>query len=51
MEFEKLAEYVKSREYLKTKWDVACFLIGYKGGLSIEDIDEIMRLYEEGIIA
>ena len=28
MEFEKLAEYVKSHEYLKTKWDVACFLIG-----------------------
>ena len=50
MTYEELLEHVKRHPIRMTKWDVACFLIGYQGVMTSADWENIQRLYMNDII-
>ena len=50
MRYDELVELVKKHEYMRTRWDVACYLIGYLGKLTETEFDNIGRLYNDRLV-
>lgn len=50
MTYSELVNYVDSRNCRMTKWDVACWLIGYQKVITEADWENIMRLYADNFI-
>lgn len=45
MSYEELANHIKNNSYLKTRWNVVVWLMGYQGKIEPEDIDNIIEAY------
>ena len=51
MNYSELVNAVETDLYIKTRFNVVAYLIGYNGGvLTQEDFDNILRLYRDGFI-
>lgn len=50
MSYKELVNHIKENNYLKTRWDIVCWLIGYQGKVDSEDLDNIEDAYLEGLI-
>lgn len=50
MSYKELINHIKENDYLKTRWDVICWLMGYQGKVESEDIDNIEDAYLEYLI-
>ena len=50
MTYSELVNLVEGRNYLMTKWDVVCFLIGYQEVITKVDLEHIMRLRDDRYI-
>ena len=50
MTYSELVNHVEGLKYRMTKWDVACFLIGYQKVITEADWENIMRLYDDNFI-
>lgn len=49
--YRELAELVERNPYIKTRTDAVGYLIGRNGSVDRLDLEYILRLCEEGIIA
>ena len=45
MSYKELVNHIKKNNYLKTRWDVVCWLMGYQGKVDSEDLDNIEDVY------
>lgn len=45
MSYEELANHIENNSYLKTRWNVVVWLIGYQGKINSEDLDNIEDAY------
>lgn len=50
MTYSELVNHVEGCNYLRTKWDVVCFLIGYQKVITEADLEHIMRLRDDHYI-
>ena len=50
MSYEELVNHIKKNDYLKTRWNVVCWLIGYQGKVDSEDFDNIEDAYMDCLI-
>lgn len=51
MSYEELVNHIEERKDIRmTKWDVACWLIGYQNVITKTDWENIMRLYQDNFI-
>lgn len=50
MTYKQLVNLVEGCNYLRTKWDVVCFLIGYQEVITKADFEHIMRLRDDNFI-
>ena len=41
MSYKELVNHIKKNNYLKTRCDVVCWLMGYQGKVDSEDLDNI----------
>ena len=48
--YVELVNRIESRKSRMTRWDVACWLIGYQKIITEADWDNIMRLYQDNFI-
>lgn len=51
MSYAVLLNLVVNDTYLRSRWDVVCWLIGYKGNVNVTDLVNIRQLYLDGIIS
>ena len=45
MSYKELVNHIKKNNYLKTRWDVVWWLMGYQGEVNSEDLDNIEDAY------
>lgn len=50
MTYSKLVKLLEKEKYIKTCWDVVCFLAGYQKVVTVRDLENIMRLRDEHIV-
>ena len=50
MSYKELVNHIKINNYLKTRWDVVCWLMGYQGKVDSDDLDNIEDAYMNYII-
>lgn len=50
MSYSELVHYVKTSDFVTTRWLAVCWLIGYQGFVSRIDVENIRRLYHDGIV-
>lgn len=50
MTYSELVNHVEDNKHIKTKWDVACWLMGYQKVITEADWENIMRLYDDNFI-
>lgn len=50
MSYSDLLNRVEGKVGLVTRYDVVCYLIGFKGSVTTEDIDNINRLCRDMIV-
>ena len=49
MSYKELIDHIQDC-YLKTRFDVVCWLIGYQGAVNMNDLDNIEYAYMQGFI-
>ena len=49
MSYKELINHIQDH-YLKTRFDVVCWLIGYQGTVDMDDLDNIEYAYMQGFI-
>ena len=49
MSYKELVNHIQDY-YLKTRFDVVCWLIGYQGTVDMDDLDNIEYAYMQGFI-
>lgn len=50
MEYEELVKHIEGQKHRMTKWDVACWLIGFQKVITEKDWENIMRLYGDNFV-
>lgn len=50
MPYEELVINVQAHEHLRTRGDVAAWLIGYQGAIATQDMINLSRLVEDGLV-
>lgn len=50
MSYEELVEVVAQHPYITTRFNVISYLVGYNGVVTGRDVNNILRLYQEGYI-
>lgn len=50
MEYEELVNHVQCQKRRMTKWEVACWLIGFQKVITEKDWGNIMRLYDDNFV-
>lgn len=51
MSYVELLNHVVNDTYLRSRWDVVCWLIGYQENVNVTDWVNIRQLYLNGIIS
>lgn len=50
MTYSELVNHIENEKHIKTKFDVVAWLAGYQGVVTAEDVENIIKLYEDGFI-
>ena len=48
--YEQLVNLIEEMPIKMTKWDVVCFILGYKKTVTMQDYENITKLYENKFI-
>ena len=48
MSYEELLTVVEQNPYITTRFNCISYLVGYNGIVTEQDVDNILRLYQEG---
>lgn len=48
--YEELVNVIDEMPIRMTKWDIVCFILGYKKNVTMEDFENIKKLYEDNFI-
>lgn len=46
--YEELVKVVEQSSYITTRFNVISYLVGYNGVVTEQDVNNILRLYQEG---
>lgn len=50
MGYEELVKHIEGQKRRMTKWDVACWLIGFQKVITEKDWENIMHLYGDNFV-